>query len=60
MNNINTKNLIGGTLLVVAAAVMLALAKTCVGDAVVHLVGKAAWYLPFAALVCGVRFLARV
>ena len=43
--------------LVLVAAALGGLLATSVGDPVVRLVGKAAWYLPYVTLVGAVRAL---
>ena len=53
----NKKNIIG-IALIASTAVFVGLACSEVGDCVARFVGKAVWYLPYASLIGGVRFLA--
>ena len=55
MNNRKTVTL--ALALVLVAAGLGGLLATSVGEPVVRLVGKAAWYLPYATLVGAVRVL---
>lgn len=50
----NSKNIIGIALIGLAAATACLLA-TSAGEPAVRLFGKAAWYLPYVALVGSVR-----
>ena len=45
-----------GIALIGLSATMVYLLATSAGDAATRLFGKAAWYLPYAALVGSVRF----
>ena len=53
------KNAYIGFALLAAAAAIACLIPTYAGSVAARLVGKAVWYLPYAALVGGFRFLAR-
>lgn len=52
----NKKNIIG-LALIVSAAALVVLACSSVGDYAARFVGKAVWYLPYAALTGGVAVL---
>ena len=52
----NRKNIIGITLLAIAATLVWVLASAA-GDEAARLLGKAVWYLPYATLVGGIRLL---
>jgi len=54
------KNKIIGIGLVIAAAALACAIASSDGGAAGGLIGKAVWYLPYVALVGGVRCLARV
>lgn len=51
----NRKNIIIGLALVAVAAVLSALAATEAGDLAARFVGKAVWYVPYAALIGALR-----
>ena len=53
------KNAYIGFALIAAAAAIACLTPTSAGSLAARFVGKAVWYLPYAALVSGFRFLAR-
>jgi len=55
----NKNAVIGFALIVAAGALALAVAASS-STIVEEMVGKAAWYLPYAALLAGVRKLVRV
>lgn len=50
------RNIIGLALVAVAATLVCVLASAA-GDEASRLFGKAVWYLPYATLVGGIRFL---
>ena len=52
----NSKNIIGIGLVAVSATLVCVLASA-IGDGATRLLGKAIWYLPYATLVGGIRFL---
>lgn len=56
--NVNSKNVIGLALIVLATSLACVLVSSA-GESAVRLVGKAAWYLPYVALVGAVRCLVR-
>lgn len=60
-NRIGTKRdvrqLVRGVGFICLAAAFACLLATSAGEAVTHLVGKAAWYLPYVSLVLAVRSL---
>ena len=51
----SNKSMIGIALIGLAAA-MVCLLVTSAGAPLVRLLGKASWYLPYAAVVCSIRF----
>ena len=51
----NNRNIMGFAL-VGLAVVLAGLIASSAGDAVARLVGRAAWYMPYAALVGAVRY----
>ena len=51
----NRKNIIIGLAIVAVAAVLSALAATETGDLAARFVGKAVWYVPYAALIGALR-----
>ena len=54
----NSKNIVGLALIVIAASLACVLASSA-GEPTVRLIGKAAWYLPYVSLVGAVRCLVR-
>lgn len=52
------KNTLIGLALVVLSVALIGVISTSAGDTAARLVGKAVWYLPYASLIGGVRFLA--
>lgn len=53
------RNYINAALMGLAALALAILVASPVGDALGGVIGKAAWYLPYAAAICAVREAAR-
>ena len=54
------KNKLIGLAFVAVSVALVGVISTSVGDAAARFVGKAVWYLPYAALIGGIRFLTMV
>lgn len=55
----NRKNVVIGLAFVAFAGVLAYAVASSTGGVLSELFGKAVWYVPYAALVCGVRALLR-